>query len=111
MANPAYYDGSLMKKPRESEPTRKSKRIARESDNHKKLVERWKLIKRAFVLCQIRTNGYTSCMECGAVNPEPIDLDHIIPAGKGGLWVADNAQLLCRKCHTSKHGEPMWSHE
>lgn len=71
----------------------------------------WKQIRRTMLLAQERTNGHLSCMECGLVvdDATQLELDHIIPAGRGGLWVADNAQLLCRKCHNAKHGEPQWT--
>ena len=80
-------------------------RLKPESEKQKGNRGLWKIIKRAMVLAQIRTNGFTSCMECGTHNPKPIDLDHI----DGRDWLPENAQLLCRRCHELKHGVPMFS--
>ena len=107
----------VVKQPRtEKMPAPKSRRrkgLAPESEDMKKLKKRWAFIKACMILSQRRTNGYTSCMECGAVDPERLDLDHITPAGNGGTWTPDNAQLLCAgvpgSCHSKKHGEPQWS--
>lgn len=88
------------------------KRIKPESEDRKTLKKRWAFIKHIMILTQRRTNGHTACMECGAVNPRTLELDHIIPAGEGGPWTPDNAQLLCAgpgSCHARKHGEPEWS--
>jgi hypothetical protein len=35
-----------------------------------------------------------------------LELDHIIPRGRGGNDTLDNVWALCTKCHTVKHGEP-----
>lgn len=122
MANPSMQEqfireaGEKPKRDRKAESlTRKrnlgrSKPIKPESDEHKKLKRRWALIKQSMIQAQLRTNGHTACMECGAVNPMPLDLDHIIPTGRGGEWWPTNAQLICRRCHDSKHGnQPVWS--
>lgn len=92
-------------------PRKKRKPLAPVSEDQEKLKKRWALIKQSMIESQVKTNGWTECMECGTRNPQPIDLDHIIPTGKGGLWFPSNAQLLCRTCHGAKHGEPMWSGE
>ena len=73
---------------------------------------RWALIKESMIQAQIRTQGFTSCMVCGAKDPKRLDLDHIVPAGKGGEWEPRNAQLVCGgqgSCHSEKHGEPQWT--
>lgn len=80
------------------------------SEDREKELKRWALIKQSMIEAQIKTNGYTSCMECGLVNPKPMDLDHIIPTSKNGIWFPSNAQLLCRVCHDFKHqNQPIWS--
>ena len=80
------------------------------SEDMEKNKKRWALIKQSMIEAQVKTNGFTSCMLCGTVNPKPIDCDHIIPAGKGGVWFPSNAQLVCRVCHDDAHGnQPEWS--
>jgi hypothetical protein len=101
------------------EKVRRRKPMPTITDSQARKKNIWKQIRRAFLLAQERTNGYLSCMQCGLVvdGPEHLDLDHIIHAGRGGLWVADNAELLCnwrsrngaKSCHSQKHGEPQWS--
>ncbi len=41
-----------------------------------------------------------SCMKCG--EGADIQVDHIVPASKGGLWCLSNFQFLCRSCNISK---------
>ena len=89
---------------------KRGKRIKPVSEDQEKLKKRWALIKQSMIEAQVKTNGWTECMECGTQNPRPIDLDHIIPTGKGGLWFPSNAQLLCRVCHEAKHRNlPEWT--
>lgn len=90
----------------------RGKRIAPVSEDQTTLKKRWAFIKACMILAQRRTSGFTSCMECGAVEPRKLELDHIIPTGNGGTWTPDNAQLLCAgpgSCHARKHGEPEWT--
>lgn len=95
-------------------PMKRGKAPKAVSEDRKVLLARWRFIKACMVLAQRRTNGYLSCMECGSIDPPKLELDHIIPAGNGGTWTPDNAQLLgagpgsCR-CHDRKHGLPMWN--
>lgn len=35
-----------------------------------------------------------------------LELDHIIPKGRGGNDTLDNVWALCTKCHKVKHSEP-----
>jgi hypothetical protein len=44
-----------------------------------------------------------------------LELDHLVPRGKGGKNNAKNAHLLCNyrhpagnNCHGVKHGQPEW---
>lgn len=97
------------KKKRSGSPTLKRTPLAPASDKRKDEKRDWMLIKKAMLRAQLLTNGHTSCMECGAQNPKPIDLDHEIPSGKGGPWTVSNAVLKCRPCHAEKHGTPKWS--
>lgn len=91
------------------EPKKPRKGLKPVSEKRAEERKVWALIKKSMLLAQLRTNGHTSCMECGEMNPEPIDLDHMTPSGRGGAWTPDNAQLLCRGCHSSKHGRVEWS--
>lgn len=102
--------GERPKKVKAEPKPMKRTRIKPVSEDRERDLKRWALIKQAMIEAQIKTNGYTSCMECGSMNPNPIDLDHIIPASKNGVWFPSNAQLLCRICHNAKHGNlPKWS--
>lgn len=44
------------------------------------------------------------CEHCGARHApgNPLTTDHIIPLSKGGQSVESNAQVLCRRCNSSK---------
>lgn len=53
-------------------------------------------------------DGYR-CVDCGMTNDEHLErwnqrlhLDHIKPLSKGYALTRENAQLLCRKCNSSK---------
>ncbi len=46
------------------------------------------------------SSGETSCEYCGS--KEDLSWDHIIPKSKGGLDVAENHLLACRRCNSSK---------
>ena len=111
LANP---EQKTTPKPKRETPSPKRRTaLKQESPKHKENRGLWKLIKQAMVLAQERTNGFTSCMECG-LQTRDLDLDHIIPSGNGGAWLPHNAQLLCRgprtnDCHGRKHGQPEWS--
>lgn len=100
------------KKPKSEPKPMKRTRIKPVSEDLEKLKKRWAMIKASMIESQVKTNGYTSCMECGAINPRMLQLDHIIPAGNGGVWFPSNGQLLCSgpgSCHARKHGEPEWT--
>lgn len=118
MANPEMWKEFVeqpSKRDRKAEAQTRKRNLGRKplapvSEDQAKLKKRWALIKAAMTIAQIRTNGWTSCMACGSMNPKPLDLDHIWPAGKGGPWTPDNAELLCRRCHDEKHGnQPQFS--
>jgi 5-methylcytosine-specific restriction endonuclease McrA len=40
------------------------------------------------------------CVQCSAI--EYLEIDHIIPFGKGGASTVNNVELLCRKCNLVK---------
>ncbi len=77
-----------------------SLRLPAVSDEQQERKDRWAFIKRCFL------EARPECFACGAVGH--LDLDHMIPTGRGGEWEPENAQLLCRPCHSRKHGEPMF---
>lgn len=93
-----------------AEPKRK-RGLRPESDKQKTLGQRWAFIRSCFLICQLRSDGYYSCHSCGARfdSTKDLDLDHIVSRGRGGDYTPSNAQLLCRVCHSEKHGVPMWS--
>ena len=117
--NPDLELGALQKKGLKKKTRKTTARRSRLKPTSEKRDEEkrdWALIKRAMLTAQLRTNGYTSCMKCGARDPWKLDLDHIVPSGRGGKWAPENAQLLCRTpdqmgCHDRKHGRPEWSKE
>ncbi|MFF3453259.1 HNH endonuclease [Streptomyces sp. NPDC002730] len=41
-----------------------------------------------------------ACVRCAA--REGLEVDHIIPVALGGTWTLENAQTLCRPCHSAK---------
>ena len=46
------------------------------------------------------------CPLCGEYfDIEQMEADHIVPWCKGGRTVADNCQMLCRKCNREKSGK------
>lgn len=68
----------------------------------------WAAIKRQKIRAQREEKGTTWCEVCG-FKTDRLDLDHMKPAGNGGSWTADNAQLICTgegSCHDKKHGIP-----
>lgn len=99
------------KKGARKQPTR-SRRPRAISPARREELEAWAYIKRTMLIAQVRTDGFNSCMECGAKNPHRLELDHIVPTGRGGAWEPENAQLLCAgagSCHECKTGAPQWS--
>lgn len=46
----------------------------------------------------------TSCRE-STDDPNELDVDHVVPRGKGGSNVPQNKTSLCRRCHEAKHDE------
>lgn len=103
-----------------SKPSRKRRKpLPHASEEMAVLLERWKLIRGCFLLSQLRTNGYYSCMSCGLVcsHTYELDLDHIENRNKSN-YVPANAQLLCnsrsangtKNCHDMKHqNQPQWT--
>jgi 5-methylcytosine-specific restriction endonuclease McrA len=57
--------------------------------------------------------GIRKCAQCGKqiTHSEWLELDHIIPRGKGGCSCPENLQFLCANmegsgCHNKKHRQP-----
>lgn len=52
----------------------------------------------------LTSDGNYKCALCGAEHSERLyfQVDHIIPMNKGGKSVAENLQILCRKCNGEK---------
>ena len=42
------------------------------------------------------------CAAC--TRSRPLELDHILPRGRGGSDTIANTNLKCRECHAGKHG-------
>jgi 5-methylcytosine-specific restriction endonuclease McrA len=55
------------------------------------------------VLAMQQSNG--RCVACGST--EQLQVDHIIPVSRGGTNEADNLQMLCKPCNSSKHNKTM----
>lgn len=53
-------------------------------------------------------NGY--CEECGQFSPV-LDCHEENPRSLGGKVNLENSKALCRPCHNTKKGSPMWSKE
>ena len=55
------------------------------------------------------SKGLYECAACKMTshNRIPFQIDHIIPLNKGGKTVAENLQVLCRKCNASKSDKVM----
>lgn len=79
------------------------------SDKQAILDAKWAGIREATIywLNKLDPDG-AHCFECGR-KAKRLDLDHVIPRGKGGHYTVSNAQLLCRDCHQEKHGKPRWT--
>ncbi len=117
LADPEQKLPPKQKSPRK-QPTR-SRRPRAISPARREELEAWGFIRRCMLLAQLRTDGHYSCMSCGLKTSKAahLDLDHLIPAGNGGAWDPENAELKCNRlsrngskaCHVTKHGEPKWS--
>lgn len=74
------------------------------SEKQREREELWAWIKRCFLAC------HPFCAACGKSSDEArLELDHVIPTGRGGKWEPENAQLLCAgvgSCHEAKTGIP-----
>ena len=55
------------------------------------------------------SKGLYECAACKMTSHKriPFQIDHIIPLNKGGKTVAENLQVLCRKCNASKSDKVM----
>lgn len=53
------------------------------------------------VILRATKNGNVYCEACGAL-AKKWEIDHVRPDGLLGSPVLDNAQLLCRVCHSAK---------
>jgi 5-methylcytosine-specific restriction endonuclease McrA len=83
---------------------RKARRAPRAQSLKQEMGEsRWQGIKETLLLIDPR------CDECGVQGDAvSLELDHIVPRGRGGKNNAKNAHLLCKPCHREKHGVPEW---
>ena len=115
------WDGSGFKQPRaEKKPAPKSRRrtplkpgkpLAQESEKQSVLNKRWNFIRHCFLQCQKKTDGFYSCMNCGAKydNAKQVQLNHIVRRSRGGEYTPQNAELLgagpgtCQ-CHEKADG-------
>ena len=95
--------------PKPKKTTRRRYRIRAVSDKQALENAKWAGIREAFIylLNKLDPDG-AHCEQCGARRCR-LDLDHIRPRSQGGRSVPSNARLLCRSCHTARHGEPQWS--
>ncbi|MER6912249.1 HNH endonuclease [Streptomyces sp. NPDC000594] len=41
-----------------------------------------------------------TCQRCGS--RRELEVDHVVPAAKGGSWELSNLWTLCRTCHRRK---------
>ena len=52
---------------------------------------------------KINREGGAYCARCGVEYPAPsVEVDHLIPVGRGGLDTDDNVRPLCSRCHYAK---------
>jgi 5-methylcytosine-specific restriction endonuclease McrA len=45
--------------------------------------------------------GDGRCVRCGST--EDLEVDHVVPASRGGETTADNLRVVCRECHREIH--------
>lgn len=87
---------------------RGTKGLRQVSPKREQRLREWARIKRRKIRTQREARGYTWCEVCDKPT-QYLELDHVVPAGNGGTWTADNAQLICAgdgSCHDVKHGRP-----
>lgn len=77
-------------------PLNPGKRPKAESPKQADLNKRWRFIRACFLRAQKLTDGFYSCMECGAryTNAKQVQLHHIERRGQGGDYTIDNAMLV-----------------
>ena len=111
MADARMVEEFLASGGRRAEPKKAKRRKAlpHASEKQQVLNERWAFIRSCFLLCQLRTDGYYSCHECGAKfdGTSELDLHHIVRRSKGGDYTPANAMLLCRPCHQRADGNEL----
>lgn len=68
----------------------------------------WKATAR-YVRREAQAQGLTHCPSCGCLldwdqglRPNSAEVDHIVPASKGGSDGPENARVLCRYCNQSR---------
>lgn len=103
-----YADGVLRSTQCPQKPSIASKR-SKLKPNSKKRIKQFserKEVRRIVLtrdMLQCRAKFLVSSIECHG----PLDVDEIIPRGRGGDWLdIDNCQVLCRAHHTWKHDHP-----
>lgn len=55
---------------------------------------------------EVAHRAHYCCEYCGypeAASSTPLEVDHIIPAARGGTTTFDNLALCCRRCNLHKH--------
>jgi len=103
-----YADGVLRSTQCPQKPSIASKR-SKLKPNSKKRIKQFserKEVRRIVLtrdMLQCRAKFLVLSIECQG----PLDVDEIIPRGRGGDWLdIDNCQVLCRAHHTWKHDHP-----
>lgn len=103
-----YADGVLRSTQCPQKPSIASKR-SKLKPNSKKRIKQFserKEVRRIVLtrdMLQCRAKFLVLSIECHG----PLDVDEIIPRGRGGDWLdIDNCQVLCRAHHTWKHDHP-----
>lgn len=103
-----YADGVLRytKCPEKPSVSMKKTKINQVSDKRKNLNSERTEVRRIVLtrdMLQCQAKLLVQSIQCHG----PLDVDEIIPRGRGGDWLdSANCQVLCRAHHTWKHDHP-----